>query len=439
MQTQRLTRRGFSIASLLTGAGVWSGLAAAGPRDANETLNLGVIGAGGRGADNLAGTAGQNIAAICDVDAQPLDQTAARYPKARRYRDFRKLLDADDLDAVIIPSPDHTHALAAIGAMRRGLHVYCEKPLAHNLAETELMMRVAGESKVATQMGVQHHASDGYHRAVQILRAGVLGKVSEVHAWTVRPVWPQGIVRPRETPRDPRGLDWDLWLGPAPERPYHSAYHPRDWRGWFDFGTGAMGDFLPHLFDPVYEGLQLTAPAHITAESSKQGGETFPKWSIVRFDFPARQIDDAKLPGVRVLWYDGGKQPPADVAGVRRLPGNGALVVGERGKLFIPSHGKQPVVMAADKNERLELPDPLPPNEQTHWQEWIAACESGKPTSADFAYGAALTEVALLGNLAIRTGEPLAWDAANRRVANNDKANALITRDYRKGWELPKS
>ena len=251
-----LSRRRFASLAVAGLGGVWSERALARSASPAERLHLGVIGAGGRGVDNLAGAAGENIAALCDVDRRFLDEAAARYPKARRFRDFRKLLDADDLDAVLIASPDHTHAICAVRAMRRGLHVYCEKPLGHNLRETELMMKASAESKVGTQMGNQFHAADGYRRAVQILQAGALGEVRQVHAWTTRPVWPQGIARPRETPPVPDSLDWDLWLGPAPQRPYHSAYHPRDWRGWWDFGTGALGDFLPHLLDPIYEGLR---------------------------------------------------------------------------------------------------------------------------------------------------------------------------------------
>jgi len=434
-------RRTFFAASAAL-SGVWSELGRAQSTSPSEKLNIGVIGAGGRGVDNLAGIAGENVAALCDVDARFLGEAASRYPKARRFRDFRKLLDLRDLDAVIIATPDHTHAIAAAAAMRRGLHVYCEKPLAHNLQETELIARLARRTKIATQMGIQHHASSGYRRAVQILQAGVLGEVREVHAWTVRPVWPQGMDRPRENPPTPDFLAWNLWLGPAPQRPYHGAYHPRQWRGWWDFGTGALGDFLPHLLDPVYEGLRLTVPLRIQAKSSPVNHETAPKWSLVRFSFPPR----GELPPVSVHWYDGGKQPGEEITGVKRLPKNGVLVLGTRAKLFIPSHGKPPIAIAAnkgaaEKGERVELPEPLPPPQQTHWQQWTAACKSGKPTAADFNYGAGLTDVALLGNVALRVqdatdGKPIEWDAADRRVTNCPAANEFLGRDYRDGWRL---
>ena len=432
-----ISRRGFATISLAGwGAGVWSEVATAHTKSPNERLQIGVIGAGGRGIDNLAGVAGEDIAALCDVDERFLGEAATRYPKARRFRDFRKLLQADDLDAVIVASPDHTHAVAALTAMRRGLHVYCEKPLAHNLTETELMARAAKQSKVATQMGNQFHAAAGYRRVVQILQAGVLGEVREVHAWTSRPVWPQGIHRPQAGQAVPDRLDWDLWLGPAPRRPYHQAYHPRDWRGWWDFGSGALGDFLPHLLDPIYEGLRLTAPTKIKATSSAVNDETAPKWSMLEFHFPTGVFGGDQRRPVIVHWYDGGKQPPPEKAGVKRLPGSGALVVGELGKLFVPTHGKPPIVLPANSGERPELPDPLPPRELSHWQEWIAACKSGGATSSSFAYGANLTDVALLGNVAIRVGEPIEWDPDRRRVANLEKANDFLAREYRRGWEV---
>jgi hypothetical protein len=226
-------------------------------------------------------------------------------------------------------------------------------------------------------------------------------------------------------------LNWDLWLGPAAVRPYHSIYHPREWRGWWDFGTGALGDFLPHIFDPVYEGLNLTTPKKIDAATSAVFKETAPESSRLQFDFPARE----HLPPVRLYWYDGGKQPPLDKVGVERLPSNGAIVIGERGKLFIPSHGKPPIVIPNKRGERLALPEPPPP-EGTHWQEWIAACKSDLRTSGDFAYGARLSDVALLGNVAIRTGEAIQWDAEERRVTNVARANQLLGREYRKGWEI---
>lgn len=430
MNHPTVSRRAFVAAASAGALATWPAIGDQ-PRSPSELLNIGVVGAGGRGIDNIAGVKGENIAALCDVDERPLAEMAARYPKAKTYRDFRKLLDQGDLDAVIVATPDHTHAVAATGAMRRGLHVYCEKPLANRLYETQLMTAVAKDTKVVTQMGVQFHASAGFRRAVQILQAGVLGDVRQVHAWTSRPLWPQGVGRPTETPPVPDELDWDLWIGPAAMRPYSSAYHPRDWRGWWEFGSGALGDFLPHIFDPVYEGLALTSPTTVEAKSSAVNNETAPKWSIVEFQFPQRD----ELPAVAFTWHDGGKRPPAEIAGLRSLPPNGALVIGRRGKLLIFSHGKMPVLLPDERGERAALPELPPPPELTHWREWVAACKSGRATSANFQYGAALTDIALLGNLALRAGEKIQWDAARRRVISPASANQWLSREYRKGWE----
>jgi predicted dehydrogenase len=435
MRSRCLSRRKLLAQSLLALGGVWQSSARANSQATNQRLSLALIGVGGRGIDNLAGVAGENIAALCDVDSRYLGEASSRYPKAKALRDWRKLLDADDpkLDAVIIATPDHTHALIALAALRRGLHVYCEKPLAHNLLETQLLARAAAKSKLATQMGNQHHASAGYRRAVQVMRSGVLGAVSEVHCWTVRPLWPQGIERPVETPETPKTLEWDLWLGPAPSRPYHPAYHPRNWRGWWDFGGGALGDFVPHIFDPVFEGLQLSAPTSVSAESSPVTKETAPLSSVVRFDFPAR----GDQPAVTMTWHDGGKHPAAEVTGLARLPANGALVLGAHGKLFIPELGKMPTAIANNPDETLALPEPLLPPEQTHWQEWIMACKTGGPASSGFEYAAELTDVALIGNIALRAGRKIDWDPHNRRVTNVEEANQFLAREYRRGWELP--
>jgi hypothetical protein len=411
--------------------GVWSQLGVARSASPSEKLNVGVIGVGGRGSDNLAALAGENIAALCDVDEQALGPVAARHPQAKTYRDFRKLIEQAELDAVVVATPNHTHAVAAVAAMERGLDVYCEKPLAQNLRESQQMVDVARQTKRVTQMGNQHHASSGYRRAVQILQSCVLGDVLEVHAWTSRPLWPQGIARPSEKPQIPAGLDWDLWLGPAPKRPYNPAYLPRLWRGWWDFGGGALGDFVPHLVDPIYEGLALGAPYQISPDSSPVNDETLPEWSIVKFNFPQR----GKLPKLTLTWYDGGKQPTIDVTRVKRLPTSGALVIGERGRLFIPEMGKAPLATANASDDTLALPEALPPAKTTHWGEWVAACKTGGATSSDFAYGAGLSDLALLGNLALRVGETIEWDAAARKVTNIAAANEWLGRAPRRGWD----
>ena len=410
-------------------SGYWSQAAAAPSNAPSEKLNVGVIGVGNRGASNIAEIKTEKIAALCDVDRRYLDEMSARHPSARTYADFRELIDQAELDAVMISTPDHTHYHAARMALRKGLHVYCEKPLAHSIAEVRQLARAAG--RVATQTGNQHHASAGYHRAVQIIRSGVLGPVREVHAWTNRPIWPQGIERPEAASAAPGHLDWDLWLGPAPARPYDPIYHPRRWRGWFDFGCGVLGDMGPHLLDPVVWALDLTAPTTVSAETAPLKGETFPEWSIVRFAFPAR----GEAPAVKLVWYDGDKQPPSEVTGLRRLPANGVFFVGERARLFAAEYGGRPIVMARNKGDDIELPKPAPTPPPNHHREWLSACRGEGTASCDFAYGARLTEICLLGNVAMRAGEEIHWDHQQMSTTNDVDVSHFLQRGYREGWE----
>ncbi|MBC8352872.1 MAG: Gfo/Idh/MocA family oxidoreductase [Planctomycetes bacterium] len=403
--------------------------------DANlsaDKLNIGVIGVGNRGASNIAEIKSQNIVALCDVDRQYLDAMALRYPDARICSEFRELLEQPGLDAVLISTPDHTHFHAAMTAMRRGLHVYCEKPLAHSIWETREMAAAAKRFRVVTQTGNQHHASDGYRRAVEIIRSDVLGEVKEVHAWTNRPIWPQGVERPKHSPPIPEHLDWDAWLGPAPARPYHDTYHPRGWRGWHDFGCGAIGDMGPHLLDPVVWAFNLGAPTTIAAESSEVNDETFPTWSIVYLDF---LVGEVKKP-LKLIWYDGDKQPPEGLTGIERLPPHGVLFMGKRAKLFAPQYGGPPIVIPNEKGDSIELPEPFLPPSPGHHQEWLAACKQGGTASCDFSYGARLTEICLLGNIAIRTGKTLKWDDQQMRTSNGVDVERLLRREYREGWNV---
>lgn len=400
------------------------------PRSANDKLNIGVIGVGNRGASNIAEIKSENIVALCDVDRQYLETMAARYPHAKTYADFRELIDEPQLDAVLVSTPDHTHFHAAMLALRRGLHVYCEKPLAHSVWEVRELSKAAAESGVITQTGSQHHASDGYRRAVEIVRSGVLGPISEVHAWTTRPIWPQGVDRPTSSVAAPSHLDWNLWLGPAPARPYDATYHPRSWRGWFDFGCGALGDMGPHLLDPVIWSLDLATPTHIAAEVSGLHIETFPTASTVRFKFAAR----GDRPAVELVWYDGDRQPPESVTGIKRLPKNGVMFVGSLARLFAPDYGGRPTVLPNRKGDEIELPQSSPPRTLSHHQEWIEACKGSGKTSCDFSYGARLTEICLLGNLAVRTGKAFGWDGDRPRGQNAAAIAPLLRREYREGY-----
>ena len=309
---------------------------------ANEKLNLGLIGAGGRGGENLKGVSTENIAALCDVDEANAAGAFKKFPSAKRYKDFRVMLEKEkQLDAVVVSVPDHNHAFISLTAMRLGKHVYCEKPLAHSIYEARLMRETAAKYKVATQMGTQGHAFEGTRCAVEVVQSGALGEVRELHVWTDRPAgwWPQGIDRPQDAPSVPATLDWDLWLGPAPWRPYHPAYVPFKWRGFWDFGTGAIGDMGIHNLDTAFWALNLGLPRSVEVkESSPVSKETAPVWSIIELNFPAR----GKLPAVKMMWYDGGKQPSADLFQGEAIAKNGSLLIGVKGTLYTRDwHGGQ--------------------------------------------------------------------------------------------------
>jgi predicted dehydrogenase len=391
-----------------------------------------MIGVGGKGGENIRGVSGENIVALCDVDGGSLDKAAAQLPKARTYRDFRKLLEQKDLDAVVVTIPDHCHAVASMAAMKLGKHVYCEKPLTHSVYEARQLRLAAREYKVATQMGNGGHSSDALREAVEWVQAGVVGAVRDVHCWSNRPIWPQGIVRPTETPPVPKHIDWDLWIGPAPMRPYHAAYHPFNWRGWWDFGTGALGDMGCHIIDAAFWALDFGAPSAVEADSSGVNEETAPKWSIVRYQFPARGAH----PAVKLTWHDGGKLPPAELTGLppgEKLSDNGTLFIGDKRRLLF-ERGKPLRVVPEPKD--FQRPPKVIARSIGHYAEWIAACKGGAPAGSNFNYAGPLTEAVLLGNVALRAGKRIEWDAEQLRVPNAPEAARFIRRDYRPGWAL---
>ncbi len=401
--------------------------------ESRSPLRIAAIGVGNRGFDNLLAVATENIVALCDVDTRYLKQASDRFPDAEVFCDYRELFQRAELDAVVISTPDHSHALPIRLALERNLHVYCEKPLVHNLRELALIEQLTQQTTAATQMGNHHHASGGYQQAVRWLREGRLGRVSSVHCWTNRPLWPQGRETPKDQPPVPDYLEWDLWLGPAADRPYHPAYHPLTWRGWWDFGTGAIGDMLPHLLDPVFAGLELGLPQTIEAETSGVRPHSAPEWSRVRFTFPTAK-DAAPL---IVHWYDGGQQPEAELAGARRLPANGCLVIGEQARLFIPERGGRPLLLAPDgKRIETQRPRDVPDAHTAHHREWLEAARGGEPTRSPFSYGAQLTSLALLGNLAIRSGRTIDWDASRHAPRSCPEAEPYLGRSYRDGWQL---
>ena len=435
--SQRTTRRDF----LKTG--VAGGLSFLFLRDsrlafgyeANEKLNIAIIGAGGQGGGNLGAVSGENIVALCDVDARRAAGAFERFPQAKKYVDFRRMLDEmhKEIDAVVVSTPDHTHAAAAVMAMKMDKHVYCEKPMTRSIHEARLMRKVARCHKVATQMGNQGTSSSGLREGVEVIRSGVLGDVREAHVWSNRPIWPQGIERPAETPPVPAELEWDLWLGPAPERPYHPAYLPFKWRGWIDFGTGALGDMGCHTLNLPFMALELRDPISVVAEAFEMTNETYPKRAIVRYTFPGR----SKLQPYKLTWYDGGEKPAADLAFRGDLPGSGILIIGDEGRFFTGSdYGGDYELLPKEKFEGFQPPAPTLPRSPGHHAEWIRACKGGEPAMSNFDYAGPLTEMILLGNLALVTGEKIFWDAKGMRAINCPKADEYIAPPYRKGWTL---
>jgi predicted dehydrogenase len=434
------SRRAFLKQSTWTCAGLWiTGSRVLGDdrqRSANERLDVGFIGTGGRGAANLKAVAGagENIVALCDVDDRTLGRAAGQFSAAKTYNDFRQMLEQKGLDAVVVTTPDHTHAVAAAMALQLGKHVYCEKPLTHSIHEARTLARLAAAARVATQMGNAGHSSDNSRRVVELVRAAAIGPVREVHAWTDRPIWPQGIDRPADTPPVPPHIHWDLWLGPAPERPYNAAYHPFKWRGWWDFGTGALGDMGCHIIDPAYWALDLRYPESVSAEASGRHPETAPEWSIVRYEFPAR----GGQPPVALTWYDGGKLPPAELFDGRppEEGSNGSVLVGTKGRLVV-GHGRGGTRLLPERDfAGYTPPEPTLPRPSGHHEEWIEGCKTGSPTGTNFDYAAALTETVLLGNVALHSGRSITWDAANMRPKDGPLDDLYIRREYRAGWSL---
>lgn len=403
-----------------------TGLGRARAQAPSDRLNIGVVGTAHRGGDNLQAVSSENIVALCDIDDGLLASAAQRFPGARTYNDFRKLLEQKDLDAVVISTADHTHAPAAAMALRLGKHVYVEKPMAHSVHEARTLTRLAREAGVATQMGIQIHATDNYRRVVEWIRAGAVGTVKEVHVWCGKS-WGGGE-RPTETPTVPSSLHWDLWLGPAPERPYHPVYQPANWRRWWDFGSGTLGDMACHLVDLPFWALELGAPSKVSTEGPPVHPETAPEWLVVHYEFPASNQQEP----VRLSWYDGGKTP-ARLAETGEKPWYmGVLFVGSKGMLMADYDRRKLIGVDGFEPPAASIPDSI-----GHHREWVEACKDrSKPTTCSFDYSGNMTEAVLLGNVAFRSGQELAWDAASLRATNHPDADRYLRRDYRAGWTL---
>ncbi|MEW6074042.1 MAG: Gfo/Idh/MocA family oxidoreductase [Planctomycetota bacterium] len=438
---RRIDRRNFLVGAGAAGAGLW--MAGGAPRAARravrqeaaaEKLSIAGVGVGGRGWANMQAVGGENVIALCDVDRQMAASAIERFPDARFFFDYRELLEAmgDQLDAIVVSTPDHMHAPVAAAAMKRGLHVYCEKPLTWSIEEARVLATLAREKGLVTQMGNNGTAADGFRAGVEVLQAGVLGAVSEVHVWTNRPIWPQAIPTPAETPPVPDSLHWYLWLGGAPDRPYHPAYHPFAWRGWYDFGTGALGDMACHTMNLPVLGLRLDAPTRVEAKSTPLFDDSYPAGCRITYDFPARG-DRGPL---TFTWYDGSMSPPPGILGDREVPGSGCLVVGERGSLFSPDDNGMAHELLAKPGEVLTPPPPSLPRSPGHHAEWLAACRGEGQTLSHFGHAGPFTETVLLGNLALRVGKPIVWDSAALRATSSPEADALIRRAYRRGFSI---
>jgi predicted dehydrogenase len=414
----------------------------------SEQVNIAGVGIGGVGKSNVgnARDAGANVVALCDVDSGYAGPVFIEYPKAKKYKDYRRMLEEQkDIDGVIVATPDHTHAIIAMAAIKMGKHVYVQKPLSHTVKESRLLTEAAREAKVATQMGNQGHSTDDIRRICEWIWDGAIGPVREVHVWTDRAVWPQGFDRPTGARRVPATLDWDLWLGPAPERPYmKDIYHPVNWRCWWDFGTGALGDHGCHALDSVFWALNLKYPTSVEASSSnlvrkmfdtQPNTETFPRASIVYYNFPAR----GDMPEVQVKWFDGGLMPPRpeelEPGFVRDT--NGVLFIGDKGKLMCGGWSENPRLIPETRMKEYQQPSQtIERIEGSHEADWIRACQGGEPASANFEYSGPMSEMVLMGNLAVRSGKKVEWDGENMQVTNHLELNEFVHREYRKGWTL---
>jgi predicted dehydrogenase len=407
-----------------------------GPRKVppSEKLNIACIGIGGQGASDIDSVSSENIVALCDVDWGPhTAKTFEKFPNARKYKDFRKMLDAEDknIDAVTVSTPDNIHAVAAMAAMKRGKHVYVEKPLCHDIYEVRQLTEEARKRGLQTQMGTQLHATGEMKSFVELVRSGVIGKIHRVDLWSGKN-WGGGE-RPTDTPPVPPTLDWELWLGPAPYRPYHPRYLPGEWRRWWDFGTGTLGDMGCHIIDPAWWVLDVKYPTSVEAKAGPFNKETYPEKTAITWEFPAR----GDLPPVTVTWCDGENRPPRpkELEEGRQLPDQGGLYYGEKGVIMLP-HGGNPRLIPESRMKGFKMPEKSLPRDVDHYHDWIRACKGGPKPLSNFDYAGPLTEAILLGNIAALAGRKIEWDGPNMKAKNMPEANAFLRRKYREGWTL---
>jgi predicted dehydrogenase len=451
-------RRSFLYGASVAGFGIfargrrgWAG----GVRP-NEVLKIACIGVGGKGkSDTQHASHLGKIVAACDIDERRGAENFERFKDAKRYYDYRELLEemGPRIDAVVVSTPDHHHAVAAVTAMRMGKHVYCQKPLTHSVWEARLMRETAREKGVCTQMGNQGTAHPGFRRGAEVIRSSAIGEVREVHVWTNRPFkyWKQApdvVARPTATPGIPNHIHWYEFLGPAPDRPYHPIYHPHDWRGWWDFGTGSLGDMACHTANLAFMALKLGLPTRVSAHSGEINPETYPAWATITYEFPAR----GSLPPVKLTWYEGAKDGRRNVPSTELFPpgfqpsDSGSLFVGSKGQLYSPSdYGSDQTLWPTDRFRDFKDPEPSLPRIQgeggedlNQKREWVEAIRAAKPEHAlsNFEYASTLTESMLLGNVAVRSGEAIDYDPAAGRITNSSTAGQYLKPFFRKGWEI---
>jgi predicted dehydrogenase len=447
IMSNRQSRRQFIKQAALAGSILAGAPAVLSARAPGDKLNVVIIGCGGRGGSNLQAMRGENIVALCDVSEANLQRAARNLPNAKKFSDFRKLYDElkdGEFDAVVVSSTEHTHAFATLPALQRKKHVYCEKPLTHSVREARLITEAAKKAGVATQMGTQIHAEANYRRVVELIQAGVIGAVSEAHVWVGR-AWGrqsqeeakkhQDIVwtmeRPAEEMPVPPGLDWDLWLGPAPQRPFNSVYVPGPkWYRWWDFGGGTMSDLGSHWIDLPFWALKLDAPQAVEASGPPPHPELAPASMSATFHYGVR----GDLPPVKVTWYQGTMKP--DIFKEGKIPnwGSGVLFIGTKGMLL--SDYSRNTLLPEKEFADFKKPPKTIPDSLGHHAEWLHACKTGAPTTCHFGYSGLLTEANHLGNVAYRVGKRIEWDSKNLRVTNTPEAEQYLGRDYRKGWKL---
>jgi predicted dehydrogenase len=393
-----------------------------------EKLNVGFVGVANRASSNVNGVAAENVVAICDIDENYLASVAKRFPKAKVYHDYREMLDKEKLDAAVISTADHNHAPATMRALDRGMHVYCEKPLTHTVEEARAVAELAAKRGVATQMGTQIHAGGNYRRVVELIQGGAIGAVKEVHVACGKGWGGNGMPTGEHEP--PAHFHWDLWLGPAADRPFHPGYHPANWRRYWDFGGGTMSDMACHLMDLPFWALDLRHPTKVSAKGPTPNDYAAPHGLEVSYEFPAR----AGRAACELTWYDGNRKPTGMEANGLPGVGFGVLFVGEKGNLFSDYGAHR--LMPEEEFVGFEGPAPSLPDSIGHYAEWIKACKEGTPTTCNFDYSGALTEAVLLGSVAFRSQHELAWDAKELTATNCARAEEYVRKEYREGWSL---